>query len=285
MAEENDQQPMQAQHPDSCDKWTEIEHLPEWDEEYYDVYTAKKYGKWVMLKTLKPEYRDKPDFQAMIEKEFEVRYNLAGPHIVMINDYEYVPGVGMSIITDDVYGDSLRKLINEKRVTAQQIDKLKHQLVDAMEYIQNNHLVHHPIRPEAIIFTENIGNLKLIDVGFDQKSRLSHGDTSRDIYDYGVTLTEALNACSDEFPQLRRVAKKCTNPDPAKRYRTAQDIHLAIENRQSHNLMIWLAAFLVAMIAILWITSHYHHKSDTQDTVERIIDQTDGALPAEGLPL
>ncbi len=55
MAEENDQQPMQAQHPDSCDKWTEIEHLPEWDEEYYDVYTAKKYGKWVMLKRLKPE--------------------------------------------------------------------------------------------------------------------------------------------------------------------------------------------------------------------------------------
>ena len=22
-------------------KWTEIEHLPEWDEEFYDVYTAK----------------------------------------------------------------------------------------------------------------------------------------------------------------------------------------------------------------------------------------------------
>ena len=22
-------------------KWTEIEHLPEWDEEFYEVYTAK----------------------------------------------------------------------------------------------------------------------------------------------------------------------------------------------------------------------------------------------------
>ncbi|MDE7125740.1 MAG: serine/threonine-protein kinase, partial [Muribaculaceae bacterium] len=131
-------------------KWTEIEHLPEWDEEYYDVYTAKKYGKWVMLKTLKPEFRDKPEFQAMIEKEFEVRYNLASPHIVMINDYENVPGVGMSIITDDVYGDSLRKLISEKKVTPANIDKLRHQLVDAMEYIQNNPLVHHPIRPESI---------------------------------------------------------------------------------------------------------------------------------------
>ena len=25
----------------SAPKWTEIEHLPEWDEEFYHVYTAK----------------------------------------------------------------------------------------------------------------------------------------------------------------------------------------------------------------------------------------------------
>lgn len=27
----------------STEKWTEIEHLPEWDEEFYHVYTAKKF--------------------------------------------------------------------------------------------------------------------------------------------------------------------------------------------------------------------------------------------------
>lgn len=26
----------------AAQKWTELELLPEWDEEYYDVYTAKK---------------------------------------------------------------------------------------------------------------------------------------------------------------------------------------------------------------------------------------------------
>lgn len=78
----------------STEKWTEIELLPAWDEEYYDVYTAKKYGKWVMLKTLKPAYKQDPRFEAMIEKEFDVRYNLAHPNIVMINDYEEVPGLG-----------------------------------------------------------------------------------------------------------------------------------------------------------------------------------------------
>ena len=57
-----------------------------------------------------------PEYEQMIEKEFEVRYNLAHPHIIMINDFEEVPGLGMCIITDDVYGDSLEKLIRKARL-------------------------------------------------------------------------------------------------------------------------------------------------------------------------
>ena len=62
--------------PSATEKWTEITLLPEWEEEYYLVYTAKKYGRWVMLKTLKPEYAELPEFKQMLEKEFDVRYNL-----------------------------------------------------------------------------------------------------------------------------------------------------------------------------------------------------------------
>ncbi|MGC9382968.1 protein kinase domain-containing protein, partial [Streptomyces sp. MH13] len=150
--------------PDTPDgKWTEIEHLPEWDEEFYNVYTAKKHGKWVMLKALRPEIKDEPEYRAMLEKEFEVRYNLSHPNIVMINDFEDITGIGRCIITDDVYGDSLRRLIDEGRLTDHQYEQLLTRLPAAMEYIQQNHLAHHPIRPETILFTENVGNLKLID--------------------------------------------------------------------------------------------------------------------------
>ena len=57
-----------------------------------------------MLKALKPEYSDKPEYQAILEKEFDIRYNLCHPNIVMVNDMEIVPGVGKAIITDDAYG-------------------------------------------------------------------------------------------------------------------------------------------------------------------------------------
>ena len=256
--------PTHTPHNAASEKWTEIELLPDWDEEFYDIYTAKKYGKWLMLKTLKKQYRDVPEYQEMIEKEFDIRYNLAHPHIVMINDFEEVPGIGMCIITDDVYGDSLRKLINENRVTKAHIDKLRNQLVDAMEYIQTEHITHHPIRPEGIIFTENIGNLKLIDVGFDQKNHLTQVDTAEDICNYGKTVLEALDHSDYQDTELRKIAKRCCSQDSRNRFRTVQDLHLALSNRKNRHLLLWIMAFIVAMIAILWFSTRYYNAHEDQ---------------------
>lgn len=237
-------------------KWTEIELLPAWDEEYYDVYTAKKYGKWVMLKTLKPAYKNDPRFEAMIEKEFDVRYNLAHPNIVMINDYEEVPGLGMCIITDDVYGDSLRKLIAEHKVTAHHLDQVCHNLVDAIDYIQRNHVVHFPIRPETVVFTENIGNLKLIDVGFDQREKLSPTDAADDIYSFGTVLKEMLAEVPDAPVYLRKVADKCCAASPHQRYSSVHHLRMAIAHRSTRKFYLTIVAFLVVLVgALLWFSS------------------------------
>ncbi len=237
--------------PPGQKKWTEVEHLPEWDEKYYHVYTAKKHGKWLMLKTLRPELKGDPEMEAMIEKEFDVRYNLAHPAIVMINDFEEVPGLGRCIITDDVYGESLQTLIDKKAVTARHINRLCTQLISALDYIQQNHIVHHPLRPERIIFTENIGNLKLIDVGFDQLKKLSAADASQDITNYGLVLLEALNACPDGGydPRLRHVAERCV--DPRRRYRDVTALRMALEGNKTNRLMMITIVFLLGMIALL----------------------------------
>ncbi len=237
-------------------KWTEIEHLPEWDEEFYHVYTAKKFGKWVMLKTLRPELRGIPEYEKMLEKEFEVRYNLAHAHIIMINDFEDVPGIGRCIITDDVYGDSLAKLIKDKRVTDEHIVKLTNQLLDALDYIQINHLEHHPLQPSRVIFTENVGNLKLIDVGFDQKSHITPKDAGEDIKNYGRLLTEALDAVDTPHPHLRKVAERCMSDDPRRTYSDINAIRLDIAERKSNRLYLAVIGFLVVMIVILlWLNS------------------------------
>lgn len=226
-------------------KWTEIEHLPAWDEDFYNVYTARKHGKWVMLKTLKPEFRNDPRMVSMLNKEFDARYNLSHPNIVMINDFEEVPGVGLSIITDDVYGDSLRKLLDTGKLTDHHYRQLCTRLPMALEYIQHNHLAHRTLRPENIIFTQDIGNLKLIDVGFDQQQSLSHADTGNDIRAYGRVMTEVLERTGRRDPLMATVARRASMG----RYADVQALEMAI-GRRSAGALVTVAVAAVTALAV-----------------------------------
>lgn len=234
---------------DPSGKWSDLTLLPEWEEEFYDVYTVKKHGKWVMLKSLKKEYADDPGYREMLEREFDTRYNLSHANIVMVNDFEDVPGVGMSIITDDVYGYSLRRLIDEKRLTPKIIHRLQTQLPAAMEYIQENHIVHHPITPDNIIFTEYNENLKLINVGYDQADRLSAQDTRADIMSYGKVIAEVLDNLPENLPRLRQVAKKASDPEGP--YKSVSDLHLALQHRQGGNMLAYVFLFIALMLVII----------------------------------
>lgn len=234
---------------DPSGKWSDLTLLPEWEEKYYNIYTVKKYGKWVMLKALKPEFANDPKYQKMLEKEFDVRYNLCHPNIVMVNDLEIVPTVGKSIITDDAYGYSLRRLIDEKRLTPKIINRLETQLLDAMEYIQENHVRHIPITPETIIFTEYNENLKLTNVGYDQDDNLNEQDTRTDIASYGKIMNEVLDHLPTSLPKLRRIANKCEMPN--NQYRTVADLQLDMERRISSRLYIVICLFITLMIVLL----------------------------------
>ncbi|MDE6084581.1 MAG: protein kinase [Muribaculaceae bacterium] len=238
---------------DPSGKWSDLTLLPEWGEEFYDVYTVRKHGKWVMIKSLKKEYADNPVYVRMLEREFDTRYNLNHPNIVMVNDLEMVPGVGMSIVTDDVYGYSLRQLIDEKKITSQILDRLRTQFISALTYIQENHIVHYPITPDTIIFCEDTNNLKLIDVGYDHRSELSVHDTKDDIRCFGEVVGEVLDNLNVSMPRLRRIANSARDPEGP--YNTIVDVQLDLQKRSGSRLLTWLCIFIILMLLVLvWLT-------------------------------
>lgn len=237
---------------DPSGRWSDLTLLPEWEEELYDVYTVRKHGKWIMLKALKKEFRDNPIYKSIIEKEFDTRYNLAHANIVMVNDFEEIPGIGMAIVTDDVYGYSLRRLIDEKRLTPKIIQRLVSQLPDALEYIQENHVMHLPITPDNIIFTEYNENLKLINVGYDHRDRLESQDTKQDIIDYGHLLNEVLDNLPEPLPALRKVARKAEDPEGS--INNIQELKMALRDRSRTSIIVWLLVFIVVMLGVLiWL--------------------------------
>ena len=237
---------------DPTGKWTDLTLLPEWEEPICDVYTARKHGKWVMLKVLKKQYADKPEYQQKLEKEFDIRYNLSNANICMVNDFEEVPGLGMAIITDDVYGYSLRRLIDEHRLTPRILYRLQTQLLDAITYLHENHVVHYPIMPDNIIFTEFNENLKLCNVGYDQTDSLSPQAAQDDIQAYGRILNEVLDNLPTQMPRLRRIARKCEEPSG---YPTIDHVQLAIERRSSAQIYVIICVLITILAAVLiWLT-------------------------------
>lgn len=238
---------------DTSPRWTEIEYLPAWDEDFYDVYTAKKLGKWVMLKTLKKEYRDDPRMVDMLNKEFDARYNLAHPNIVMINDFEEVPGVGLSIICDDVYGTTLETLLEKNELTDHQYEQLVTRLPMALEYIQNHHLAHKPLSTRNIIFTQEIGNLKLIDVGFDQRSSLSHTDTDVDLRRYGDIMTEVLRHSKRQDSHMAAIARRAS----AGQFRSVPQLEMAIAGHSGIKLFSVAGIAIIALAVLMgWLIYH-----------------------------
>lgn len=237
---------------DPSGRWSDLTLLPEWEEELYDVYTVRKHGKWIMLKALKEQFRDDPKCVGILEKEFDTRYNLAHPNIVMVNDFEMIPGIGMAIVTDDAYGYSLRRLIDEKRLTPKIIQRLETQLPDALEYIQENHIMHLPISPDNIIFTEYNENLKLTNVGYDHRDRLESQDTKQDIINYGKLINEVLDNLPENLPRLRKVAREAENPEGS--INSIQDLKMRLRGRSQTSIIVWLLGFIVIMLALLiWL--------------------------------
>ena len=49
---------------DPTGKWSDLTLLPEWEEPFYNVYTLKKHGKWVMCMALKEEDASDPERKA-----------------------------------------------------------------------------------------------------------------------------------------------------------------------------------------------------------------------------
>lgn len=256
--------------------WSDITLLPEWEEKYYNIYRARKSGKWVLFKSLKPEYAQMSEFQEMMVREFEARCNLTHPNIVMINDLDPIPGYGLCIVTENVYGKTLKQVIAERKVSPAILSKYLTQVPDALSYIQENHIKHRPLRPESIIVTEESRNLKLIDVGFDQTSSLPVQDCMDDIFQYGTILKNIISIIPARQPHLRHIADRCTNHNIRHRYHDILSLRLDIERRSSRSIYTALIAFILVMCALLaWLTrcspetktvleSEHHHIETTK---------------------
>ena len=65
---------------------------------YNTFYKIKRFGRWFLLKGLKPEYATQPLYVSLLKKEFELSAELSHPNIVVTLLKEDNPRIGPAIM-------------------------------------------------------------------------------------------------------------------------------------------------------------------------------------------
>ncbi len=247
---------------------------------YSCLYTATKFGKKVILKGLKPEFKKERFYQDLLKKEFEISYFLDHPNIVKIIDFQNILNIGDCIVMEYVEGVTLREFVEDRKVSRSQGHKVKdvyekifNELLDAMEYFHSKQIIHRDLKPSNILITNNGDNVKIIDFGLSDADdyvilKQAAGtrkyaapeqlipnntiDCRADIYSLGIIL-------KNNFPKsYHKIAEKCAQHDKEKRFSSAGDIRNFIKKKKITKITAAISLILLLLFALSFVvTKHY----------------------------
>ena len=189
------------------------------------------------------------------------------PHIVSVHDFGEAGG-HYYLLLEYVDGMNLRELMRTGPVPHDQSIRVIQALADALAYAHQNEVIHRDIKPENVLIDRH-GRVKIADFGLaklagldpagytltgageamgtphymapEQLERPKEVDHRADLYSLGVLSYELLtgelplgrfdppSVKSGCDPRLDDIVMKCLERDPDKRFRSAGEIHAALE--------------------------------------------------------
>lgn len=260
---------------------------------YSCLYTATKFGKKVILKGLKPEFKKERFYQDLLKKEFEISYFLDHPNIVKIIDFQNILNIGDCIVMEYVEGVTLREFVENQRVEESQnridkrvYEKIFNELLDAMEYFHSKQIIHRDLKPDNILITNNGNNVKIIDFGLSDADdyvilKQAAGtrkyaapeqlipnntiDCRADIYSLGIIL-------KNNFPKsYHKIAEKCAQQDKEKRFSSVGDIRNFIKRKKITKITAAVSLILLLLFALSFAVIKHYISSRTYSLNEKKI--------------
>lgn len=235
---------------------------------YSELYKAKRYGKWYVLKRLTDNEKDNPRYQSLLEKEFDIAIQLSHQNVVQTVTFEDIPQLGICIVQEFIDGVTWNDFFSKNNISKKETFRILGELCDALTYIHNKQIVHRDIKPNNILITRDGHHVKLIDFGladkddFDilkepagtaafaspEQQKRNKIDNRSDIYALGKIIQDI----SYQSFKIKRITKKCLEENPEKRFSSALDVKKKLNSKT--NIIIVVITLLITIFAILFFT-------------------------------
>lgn len=256
--------------------FTEISLLHASSNGYSEIYKAKRYGRWHVLKCLTEEAKANPMYQTLLEKEFTISYPLNHPNVVRTIGMEQVEGLGWCIVQEYIDGETLQE-ISQKQLE---------QLCDALIYIHHLGITHRDLKPENILVAHDTKNIILSDFGLADKADFSVLKSAAGTTGYiapeqlaeGIINPQvdifALGVILSQQKQWKRIAKRCMQANPKKRYLSVGDIKKHIV-QPSPWIRRSIIALLLILLVVIGLSVQLYHQNAVLVVQQQAIDSTD----------
>ncbi len=227
------------------------------------IQRGKYHGKWLIIKRIKPEFRDNGKYKELFYKEFDNAFLLDHPNIVRLLD-KGEDSDGPFIMMEFVDGQTLTKIIKTTPngiADENYTQKILLQILDALSYVHKKQVYHRDLKPDNILITYKGDNVKILDFGLaaadcydddlvkvgtpryaapEQMTRGNTVDQRADLYSVGLILLEMLTGQIDKrlIPKignttLRKIIETCTQQKPELRYNNCDEIIRELNTNKS----------------------------------------------------
>ena len=243
------------------------------------LFCATKYGKRYILKCLKPDFFYTPVYRQALTKEFEIGLQLEHPYICRTIGLEQLDDLGATIVMEYIDGDTLQKIIEQKKLSTSLAHKITSQLMEALEYMHNKQIIHRDLKPSNIMITHNGQNVKLIDFGLSDSDSFcilkipagtsgyiapeqllpnAKSEPAADIYSLGKVIMDMAQATDDK--QLKKMAEICMRRDTNCRPQNIQEVRILFSGKSHQHTAIIILAILVLFFATIIAMTYYHKR-------------------------
>lgn len=263
------------------------------------LYKAQRYGKWFVLKGLKPEFRNSAIHLQLLTKEFELGIQMSHPNIVQLFSKEVDPVAGECIVMEYVDGQTLSDFLKTKP-NGNTREKIALQLLQAMAYYQSLKIIHRDLKPQNILITRNGNNVKIIDFGLsdtddfailkqpagspkymapEQRDNQVEIDARADLYAFSKILQTI-------FPSMplnwRRVVRRCGQIKREKRPTNAEAVLQMLLRVKRHRILSG-ALLALSLLAVVLVVTFYVFKNQyidkfTSEAESSTVNGQDGRL-------